>query len=178
MTDTGTPSTNTGEPQGDPVEGTEGTTEGTALTVEDLQKQIEELKGHSRKWEDRAKENYEARQELDKVRKAQMSDEERRAEEVAATEKRAKDAEERAEKAALDVLRYKIATRHGISDEDAELFLTGSDEETIAKQAERFTATRSSSTGPRPNPAQGKRHGSGPSTPKDAFGDFLDSNFA
>ncbi len=35
-------------------------------------------------------------------------------------------------------MRWRIAAKHGISDEDAELFLTGSDEETLARQAERF----------------------------------------
>lgn len=173
MSDTATATS--GQPQGT-AEAGEGNTEGQeAPTVETLQSQIEELKKHSRKWEDRAKENYEARQELDKLRESQLSEEEKRTQAFEAAEKRAAEAEKRAEQAALDVLRYKIAAAHQISDEDAELFLTASDEETLTKQAERFTAR--SSSGPKPNPKQGNRNGSGPSTPADAFGDFLDTHF-
>jgi signal transduction histidine kinase len=41
-------------------------------------------------------------------------------------------------RAEAEAMRWRIAARHGISDEDAELFLTGSDEDTLARQAERF----------------------------------------
>lgn len=56
---------------------------------------------------------------------------------------RAAEAEEVARKAAADALRLKVALRHGISDEDAELFLTGHDEETLTRQAERLAAATS-----------------------------------
>lgn len=52
--------------------------------------------------------------------------------------KDAADADARAARAESEALRWRIAARHGISDEDAELFLTGSDEETLSRQAERF----------------------------------------
>jgi hypothetical protein len=52
--------------------------------------------------------------------------------------KDAADAAERATRAEAEALRWRIAARNGISDEDAELFLTGSDEETLSRQAERF----------------------------------------
>lgn len=48
-------------------------------------------------------------------------------------------AEQRAAQAEADALRWKVAAKHGISDEDAELFLTGTDEETLTKQAERLS---------------------------------------
>lgn len=63
------------------------------------------------------------------------------AEKLSKEEKAVKDAAaaaERAAKAEADALRWRIAARHGISDEDAELFLTGADEETLSRQAERF----------------------------------------
>lgn len=50
----------------------------------------------------------------------------------------AADAAARAAKAEADAMRWRIAAKNGISDEDAELFLTGSDEETLSRQAERF----------------------------------------
>ena len=48
-------------------------------------------------------------------------------------------AEQRAAKAEADALRLRVAAKHGISDEDADLFLTGTDEATLTKQAERLT---------------------------------------
>lgn len=50
---------------------------------------------------------------------------------LTAAEKRAADAEQRA-------LRNDIATRHGITAEDRDLFLTGTDEETLTAQAKRL----------------------------------------
>ena len=52
--------------------------------------------------------------------------------------KDAADAAERAARAESEALRWRTAAKYGISDEDAELFLTGSDEETLSRQAERF----------------------------------------
>lgn len=160
------------QPNGDAAEGTEET---PTPTVEDLQAQIEELKKHSRKWEDRAKENFEARQELDRLRRAQMSDDERRAAEQKERDEALEAARKDAENARREALRLRIATRFSISDEDADLFLTGSDEETLTRQAERLAGR--SSGGPRPNPAQGKRGASAPATSADLLGDFIDSHF-
>lgn len=47
-------------------------------------------------------------------------------------------AEQAAAQAAAEALRWRIAAEHGISVEDAELFLTGTDEETLTKQAQRL----------------------------------------
>ena len=49
--------------------------------------------------------------------------------------KEAAEAAERALKAESEALRWR---KYGITDDDAELFLTGSDEETLSRQAERF----------------------------------------
>ncbi|MCW2752494.1 MAG: hypothetical protein JWR83_3604 [Aeromicrobium sp.] len=48
-------------------------------------------------------------------------------------------AEARAARAEADALRLRVAAKHGISDEDADLFLTGTDEETLARQATRLS---------------------------------------
>ena len=88
-------------------------------------------KEKAREQEKRAKENAAARMELDELKKAQLSTEEKLAAELGEVAKRAARAE-------AEALRWRIAARHGISDEDAELFLTGSDEDTLARQAERF----------------------------------------
>lgn len=49
-------------------------------------------------------------------------------------------AERERDEARAEALRLRVATKHGISDEDADLFLTGTDEETLTKQAERLSA--------------------------------------
>jgi hypothetical protein len=92
---------------------------------------VEFWKLKAREQEKRAKENVAARMELDELKKAQLSNEEKLAAELGEAAKRAAHAE-------AEALRWRIAARNGISDEDAELFLTGSDEETLSKQAERF----------------------------------------
>jgi hypothetical protein len=51
---------------------------------------------------------------------------------------RAATAERERDEAKAAALRLRIAAKHGISDEDADLFLTGTDEATLAKQAERL----------------------------------------
>ena len=51
---------------------------------------------------------------------------------------RAAKAEQERDKARADALRLRVAAKHGISDEDADLFLTGTDEATLTKQAERL----------------------------------------
>lgn len=56
------------------------------------------------------------------------------------------EAAQRATQAEAEALKWKIAARNGISDEDADLFLTGSDEETLSKQAERFKELASKPT--------------------------------
>jgi len=92
---------------------------------------VEFWKQKAREQEKRAKENVAARMELDELKKAQLSNEEKLAAELGEAAKRATHAE-------AEALRWRIAARNGISDEDAELFLTGSDEETLSRQAERF----------------------------------------
>lgn len=59
--------------------------------------------------------------------------------EIEKANEKAAAAEKAAEKATADALRLRVALKHGISDEDADLFLTGTDEETLTKQAERLT---------------------------------------
>ena len=51
---------------------------------------------------------------------------------------RATEAEAERDRALTESLRLRVAVKHGVSDEDADLFLTGTDEETLTKQAERL----------------------------------------
>lgn len=68
---------------------------------------------------------------LDEIEQANKSEIER------ATEARTA-AERERDAAKAEALRLRVATKHGISDEDADLFLTGTDEATLTRQAERL----------------------------------------
>lgn len=117
---------------------------------------LSKLKAEARKWEQRAKENKAAADELAKLKQSQMSEAER----VTA---RLAELEQEAQTARSEALRFRIATRYGISDDDADLFLTGADEETLERQAKALaerTASAAASTtpaGPRPDLSQGAR---------------------
>lgn len=69
---------------------------------------------------------------LDEIEEANKSELQKATDRIAATER------ERDE-ATATALRLRVAAKNGISDEDADLFLTGTDEATLAKQAERLT---------------------------------------
>lgn len=143
----------------------------------ELEKEVETWKAHARKWEDRAKENSSAKKDLSASEKA-MEELTKRLDETA---KRLDEADNRAADAARAALRLRIANEHGIDTtpgEDgapsmADLLLTGADETAMTAQA---AAIGARSTGPKPNPAQGKG-GSAPVSGKDAFIEALGSAF-
>ena len=87
--------------------------------------------------------------------------------------------EDEASKAKAEALRFKIAAKFQIGDEDAELFLTGSDEETLTKQAQRL-AQRTEDAGkprtPKPDPNQG-RQGTGVASTADQFAAAIEPHF-
>src|SRR5690625_2039339 len=71
---------------------------------------------------------------------------------AAATERQQKE-----QAATAETLRYRIATEHGITAEDAETFLTATDEDGLTRQAERLKALAKPSGIPIPDPTQGAR---------------------
>ena len=86
--------------------------------------------------------------QLDEIKKSQMSDLEK-------AQTAAQEFQKAAEQATADALRWRIAAKHGISDEDAETFLTGNDEATLTRQAERLSALNTSPATPKPDRTQG-----------------------
>lgn len=91
------------------------------------------------------KANAALQKQLDDIAAANLSDLER-------AQKDAKDAQDAAAVATAEALRLRVAAKHGISDEDADLFLTGSDQETVEKQAAALVAR--TSTSPKPDLSQ------------------------
>lgn len=126
----------------EPAEGQQPPAEGQDST---------DWKAEARKWQARAKENKSAADELAQYRQSQMSEAEKTAARLA-------EAERSAEEARREALRFRIATRFKVSDDDAELFLTGADEETLTRQAERLAARQ-------PDPTRFGNVGQGPREP-------------
>ena len=92
-------------------------------------------------------------QKWDEAEEAQKTELERAREEAA---KALADAET----ARTEALRYRIANKHGVSEEDAETFLTASDEEGLERQAARLAeiaAAKRETERHTPDPSQGAR---------------------
>lgn len=92
---------------------------------------VEYWKQKSRENETRAKANADAAKRLTEIEEASKSEAQKAADRLAAAEKGAADARR-------ESLRLRVAAKHGISEDDADLFLNGDDEATLTRQAERL----------------------------------------
>lgn len=108
-------------------------------TVEDLQKEIETWKGHARTWEDRAKANKNAADQIKAIEDANKTELEKAQERVASLEAELNSSKEQA-------LRSNIIAEFSLDPEDAEVLLTASDEDGLRAQAERLAAKSASKT--------------------------------
>lgn len=131
---------------------------------------VEFWKEKAREQEKRAKANADAAARLAEIEEAQKTEAQKLAE--------ARDAAlSEAQAAKAEAMRLRIATKFGISEDDADTFLTGSDEETLTKQAERLSklaqpAEDKGVPGPRPDLSQGARDT--PASGGDPASDFAD----
>lgn len=133
---------------------------------------VAKLRQEAAKYRTEAKTNAEAAKRLAEIEDAQKSEAQKAADRIAELEKQTAEAQR-------DALRFKVASKFGISDEDADLFLTASDEETLNKQAERLAAHREDAgktRQPKPDRNQG-RQSAGTTSTADQFaaavGDLL-----
>lgn len=131
---------------------------------------VKGLRAEAAKYRNEAKTNADAARRLAELEEAQKTEAQKLADAKTA-------AEADAATARAEALRWRIAAKHGITDEQAELFLTGSDEETLTKQAEVLAGLRSSGTNgtpaPRPDLSQGSRQAPASSDPATQFATFL-----
>lgn len=97
---------------------------------------VKKLRDEAAKYRTEAKANADAAKRLAEIEEANKTEVQKATERLAAAEKAAADARREA-------LKFKIAARFNIGDEDADLFLTGTDEETLTKQAERLAGRES-----------------------------------
>jgi len=105
--------------------------------------------------------------QLDDIAAANLSDLEK-------AQKAAADAQAEAAKATSEAMRLRVAAKHGISDEDADLFLTGPDLETVEKQAAALAARTSTDAKPKPDLSQGaKGAATAGASPEQDFATFL-----
>lgn len=105
-----------------------------------------------------------ARSELDKIQQANETALEK-------AQREAKEAQTTAATAALSAFREAAVKFGGISAEDAELLLTGSDVETLGKQAARLVER--TPTTPLPDPTQGNKGTPSTGDPAKDFASFL-----
>jgi len=90
----------------------------------------------AKKWEQRSKENFEKAKQFDALTEAQKTDAQKQAERIA-------ELEGALPKATVDAFKQAAVAFGGVSQEDADLFLTASDPETLMKQAQALSALKS-----------------------------------
>lgn len=93
---------------------------------------VKKLRAEAAKYRTEAKANAKAASRLAEIEEAQKSEAQKAADALAA-------AQRDAETARAEAIRYRIASKFEVSEEDADLFLTGTDEETLTKQAQRLS---------------------------------------
>ena len=94
---------------------------------------VKKLRAEAADYRTKAKANAKAAEQLAAIEEANKTEAQRAADALAA-------AQRDAENARAEALRFRIASKFQVSDEDADLFLTGTDEETLTRQAERLSA--------------------------------------
>lgn len=149
------------QPTADPAENTQG----DPADLGDAGKKALAAERDARKAAEKSAAEYAAK--VKAFEDAQKSDAEKAAEALATAQKDA-------ESARTEALRWRVAAKHGISDEDAETFLTGTDEDTITRQAERLAAIGSAApAGPRADLTQGAGREQPKGTPEAVFADWF-----
>lgn len=99
---------------------------------------VKKLRDEAAKYRTEAKANADAAKRLAAIEEANKTEAQKQADALAAAQREATQAK-------ADALRFKIAAKFGVSDEDTDLFLTGSDEETLTRQAQRLTEREAAS---------------------------------
>ncbi len=150
---------------------TEHEAEAQEAETVDYAAEAEKWKELARKQEKRAKENAAKARRFDEIEAASKSEAER-------ANDRIKQLESELSKERAAALRSRIQARYGIQDDDADLFLTGDDEDTLTKQAERL-AERAADRHKKGNhvPDEGRDPGKGAASSGDTFAEFAESFF-
>lgn len=128
---------------------------------------VKKLRAEAAKHRTEAKANAKAAEKLAEIEAANLTEAQKAAAALAA-------AQSDAEKARADALRFKVAAKFQVNDEDADLFLTGTDEDTLTRQGQRYAEL----VGERKrNGNQVPREGTNPKQPTDDVREFARSLF-
>lgn len=93
---------------------------------------VDKLRKESAKYRTEAKANADAAKRLAELEQSQKSEAEKQAERIAALESQI-------ESATIQSVRSRMAAKYQMDPEDADMFLTGTTEETVEAQAKRFS---------------------------------------
>ena len=122
--------TDTNMDTADPAASQEGQQEPEAKTFD--AEYVDKLRKENAKYRTEAKANAEAAKRLAELEESQKTEAQKQAERIAELEKQI-------EGATVQAVRARMAAKYQIDPEDADLFLTGSDEETVEAQAKRWS---------------------------------------
>lgn len=128
---------------------------------------VKKLREENAKHRTEAKANAEAAKRLAEIEEANKTEAQKSADALAA-------AQRDAEAARAEALRYKVASKFQVNDEDADLFLTGTDEETLTRQAQRLTGLNEER---KKNGNTVPREGTNPTQPTDDVREFARALF-
>lgn len=128
---------------------------------------VKKLRAENAKYRTEAKANAKAAEKLAEIEAANQTEAEKTAATLAA-------AQRDAEQARAEALRFKVAAKFQVNDEDAELILTGPDEETLTRQAQRLTGIAEER---KKNGNHVPREGSNPTHETDDMREFARSLF-
>lgn len=128
--------TDTNMDTADPAAPQEGQQEPEAKTFD--AEYVDKLRKESAKYRTEAKANAEAAKRLAELEESQKTEAEKQAERIAELEKQI-------EGATVQAVRARMAAKYQIDPEDADLFLTGTNEETVEAQAKRLSERVSAS---------------------------------
>ena len=120
---------------------------------------VKKLRAENAKARTEAKANAAAAKKLQEIEDRDKSEIQRATDKLTA-------AERERDEARVETLRLRVAVKHGIAEEDAELFLTGTDEDTLTRQAKRL-AEREASRKAEEQSAEAERQKSGNRVPKE-----------
>jgi hypothetical protein len=153
MSETTTSNETVNEPEVNSAENTDTQNSGTETTVDTNaagQTEKTDWKAEARKWETRAKADYEAANKWREYENSLKPEQERVKEELASVKAEA-------EAAKIALMKYEVATSKNLSPEALEL-LTGSTKEELEAKAEALLSLIDKSVKPKvqPNPEQGK----------------------
>lgn len=158
--------TPTDSSQQDPVDPPQGGDEPETFGKE----YVEKLRRESAKYRTEAKAGADATKRLAEIEESSKTEAQRASDELAAARQDAFDARSEA-------LRFRIAAECGMPESDADVFLTGKDEDTMRQQGRRYvelTAQQNQPRAPHPDPNQG-RVSTSPSSTAEQFAQTIES---